>query len=101
MMQVSRQSIVFFLGICYLLSTLEQVPTYVHAIQGPPGSQVVYAQMLFPPRGSRAVPFSRSPLDEVALQRMRKRNARNLATNRRPGHVPPRVHQPGPQRGPN
>uniref|UniRef100_A0A131YHT0 Secreted protein n=1 Tax=Rhipicephalus appendiculatus TaxID=34631 RepID=A0A131YHT0_RHIAP len=78
MMQVSRQSIVFFLGICYLLSTLEQVPTYVHAIQGPPGS----------------------PLDEVALQRMRKRNARNLATNRRPGHVPPRVHQPGPQRGP-
>ncbi|KAL1473587.1 hypothetical protein MTO96_038578 [Rhipicephalus appendiculatus] len=29
--------------------------------------------MLFPPRGSRAVPFSRSPLDEVALQRMRKK----------------------------
>ncbi|XP_037525835.1 uncharacterized protein LOC119402857 [Rhipicephalus sanguineus] len=101
MVEVSRKNILFFVGAFCLLSTLGQVPTYVLAIRGPPGSEVVFAQMLFPPPGARAVPISRTPADEVELKRRRRRrNANNLAMHKHLGQPHARLPQSGSQRRP-
>ncbi|XP_075728212.1 uncharacterized protein LOC142769146 [Rhipicephalus microplus] len=99
MMELSCKNIILFLGIFYFLSALRHTPTYVLAIRGTPGSEVVQAQLHFPPRGSRAVPLS-IRTEEMALKRMRNRwHGNNMAKNQRPGQAPRRVQQPGPKRG--